>query len=87
MVIRMRSTVIIEDELFRKAKRRAATLNTTLSSVVNQALRESLARPVVEAPAFHMITFGPTTAKARLHREPRDFQAIIEDEDRQSLGR
>jgi hypothetical protein len=37
----MRSTLILDDDLFRKAKRRAAALNTTLSDVVNQALRES----------------------------------------------
>lgn len=33
----MRSTLILDDDLFRKAKRRAAALNTTLSDVVNQA--------------------------------------------------
>jgi len=85
MLTHMRSTVIIEDELFKKAKGRAVALNTTLSDIVNQALRESLAKPDLEAPAFHMITFGKP--KARLHREPREFQVAIEDEDRRSLRR
>jgi hypothetical protein len=85
MITLMRSTVVIEDELFRKAKRRAAALNTTLSDIVNQALRESLSKPMVEPPAFHMITFG--NPKTKLHREPEDLQAIIEEEDRRSLRR
>ena len=45
----MRSTVIIEDELFKTAKRRAAERGTTLSNLVNQALRESLAKPEATA--------------------------------------
>jgi hypothetical protein len=85
MIISMRSTVVIEDELFKKAKQRATALKMTLSEVVNQALRESLSRPVAEAPAFHMITFGDT--KARVHREPSDFEAIIEGEERYRLRR
>jgi hypothetical protein len=83
MLIYMRSTVVIEDELFKKAKQRAAALDTTLSDVVNQALRESLSKPLAEAPAFHMLTFG--NPKARLHREPSDFEMTTEEEDRRSL--
>ncbi len=85
MLTYVRSTVIFEDELFKKAKQRAAALNTTLSDIVNQALRESLAQPVSEAPMFHMITFG--NPKAKRHREPRDFQAVLEEEDRHALRR
>jgi hypothetical protein len=81
----MRSTVIIEDELFKTAKRRAAERGTTLSNLVNQALRESLAKPKTTAPPFRMTTFGDP--KAKIHREPRDYQAVSEDEDRRSLRR
>jgi len=85
MLACMRSTVIIEDELFKKAKRRAAEGGTTLSNLVNQALRESLAKPEAAAPPFRMTTFGDP--KAKVHREPRDYQAVSEDEDRRSLRR
>jgi Bacterial antitoxin of type II TA system, VapB len=81
----MRSTVIIDDELFRKAKRRAAERGTTLSGLVNQALRESLAKPETNAPPFRMTTFGDPRTK--VHREPSDFHAASEDDDRRSLRR
>ena len=85
MLTDMRSTVIIDDELFKKAKQRAAVLNTTLSAVINQALREALSKPTVEAPAFHMITFG--NPRKRVHREPRDHHASLEGDDRESVRR
>ena len=85
MLSSMRSTVVIEDELFKKAKQRAAERGTTLSDLVNQALRESLAKPETAAPPFRMTTFGDP--KTKLHREPRDYQAVSEDEDRRSLRR
>lgn len=85
MLSAMRSTVIIEDELFKRAKRRAAERGNTLSDLVNQALRESLARPEVSAPPFRMTTFGD--AKTKVHHEPEDYDAASEDEDRRSLRR
>ena len=85
MLTFMRSTVIIEDELFKKAKRRAVERRTTFSDLVNQALRESLARPEVTAPPFRMTTFGDP--KKKVHREPRDFHAASEADDRRSLRR
>lgn len=85
MLTSMRSTVIIEDELFKKAKRRAAERGTTFSDLVNQALRESLAKPEAKAPPFRMTTFG--APKTKVHREPRDFHAASEEDDRRSLRR
>lgn len=83
MLARMRSTLIIEDELFKRAKRRAAERGTTLSDVVNQALRESLAKTEVRARPFHMTTFGD--AKKKVHREPNDFHDATDDDDRRTL--
>jgi hypothetical protein len=85
MLISMRSTVVIDDEIFKQAKQRAAALSVTLSEVINQALRESLAKPPVTAPAFHMITFG--NPKAPLHREPKEMQAVLDESDREALRR
>ena len=46
----MRTTVILNDKLLAEAKRLAAARNTTLSEILNEALRERLARPP-ESPA------------------------------------
>ena len=85
MLASMRSTLILDDELFKKAKRRAAERGTTLSEVVNQALRESLAKPESPARPFHMTTFGD--AKKKVHREPADFHDATEVDDVRSLRR
>ncbi len=77
--------MIIDDDLFRKAKRHAAERGTTLSEVVNHALREVLSKPQVSAPPFRMTTFGER--KSKVHREPRDYHTVSEDEDRRSLRR
>jgi len=42
MLLCMRTTIELNDELLRKAKRRAADLGTTLRDVVEQALRAIL---------------------------------------------
>jgi len=78
MLASMRST-------FRKAKRRPVTIGSTLSDVVNQALRESPSRPVGEPSPFEMVTFG--NRKRRVHHEPGDIQAVIENEERGTLRR
>jgi len=40
----MRTTIVIEDELFRELKKRAAEENRTLSEVTQEALRRGLLR-------------------------------------------
>lgn len=56
----MRTTLNIDDDLLRNAKETAARHDRTLTAVVEDALRESLARrrtatrrPAVELPTFH----------------------------------
>jgi hypothetical protein len=83
MLIRMRTTLVLDDELLRQAKRLAAERNTTLSDVVNAALREAFERPAPPAPPFEMITYG--RANAPVQHEPADFADELEDEDRRSL--
>src|SRR5262245_8853975 len=58
MLVCMRTTVVLDDELVKKAKKRAAELRTTLSEVINQALREAVARPISKKTDFKMIVFG-----------------------------
>jgi hypothetical protein len=61
MLFHMRTTLVIDDELFRELKRRAADEGRTLSEVTQEALRLGLAprqarrRPKrVKLPSFHM---------------------------------
>lgn len=55
----MRTTVSISESLLSEAKRVAASSGRTLSQVVEDALRESLARRQVTGRArFCMLTFG-----------------------------
>jgi antitoxin component of RelBE/YafQ-DinJ toxin-antitoxin module len=83
MLIRMRTTLVIDDRLLRQAKRHAAERNMTVSDVVNAALRDVFARAPVIAPPFSMVTYGDE--RARVMHEPIDFAADLEDEDRQRL--
>ena len=84
MIICMRTTLVLDDQLFRQAKRRAAERNLTLSDIVNEALRESLKGPArATASPFSMVTYG--RARGRVHHEPADFAGTLEDEDRDRL--
>lgn len=83
MLIRMRTTLIIDDDLLRQAKGRAAEWKLTVSDVVNHALRESLGRPTRQALPFTLITYG--RSGKRVHHEPSEFDAALEKEDRDRL--
>jgi hypothetical protein len=85
MLIHMRTTLIIDDDLLRKAKLRAAEWNLSVSDVVNNALRECLGRSVRSAAPFSLVTYGRSSQ--RVHREPADFDASLEQEDHDRLRR
>ena len=85
MIICMRTTLIIDDELLRQAKLRAAEWNQTVSDVVNNALRECLGRSARTALPFSLITYGPSGK--RVHHEPSEFAAALESEDQDRLRR
>lgn len=50
----MRTTLNIDDELMRAVKRRAAEEDMTITSVIEQALREWLSPPAGEATPFRL---------------------------------
>jgi hypothetical protein len=79
----MRTTLVLDDGLLRQAKGRAAERNTTVSQVVNEALRESFRRPVDKAPPFSMITYGDPTKRNRL--EPADLSTLLDEQEIESL--
>lgn len=81
----MRTTMVLDDELLRRAKRRAEERGVSVNDIVNESLRESLDRTVPDAPHFSMINWGRPADT--LHHEPADFAALLEDEDRVRLGR
>ena len=83
MLIRMRTTLVLDDNLVRRAKRRAVERSQTLSDVVNEALREALREEPVEAPPFSLVTYGHRARQVR--HEPADFAAALDAEDRERL--
>jgi hypothetical protein len=80
MLIRMRTTLVLDDALLRRAKQRAAERNQTVSDLVNEALRASLDRAQPSAPPFALVTYG--RGSPRVRHEPIDFQLDSDEEDR-----
>ena len=78
MLIRVRTTLVLDDELLRRAKYRAAERNLTVSDVVNQALRAALNEPEPTRAPFAMLTYGAGNAPVR--HEPAEFDPALEDE-------
>lgn len=76
---------MVDDALYKRARERAASLNMTVSDVVNQALREVLAKPLPVATKFEMVTFGDATTQTR--HEPSDFADVLMQDDGHFSGR
>ena len=78
MIICMRTTLVLDTDLAKRAKLRAHTDNTTLSEVVNRALRELLQRQTLTVARFDMVVFGGE--QPTVHHEPGDFDAVAEND-------
>jgi len=85
MLTCMRTTLVLDDTLLRRARQRAAEQDLTLSEVVNEALRETFRATPPTAPPFSMITYGRTDWPT--HHEPTDFAAMLEGEDLEGLAK
>jgi len=79
MRIYMRTTMIIDDDLIRQAKQRAAETGVSLSEIVNRALRDSLSRRVAadSLPVFRMVTFG--RGQPRVDHPPEALARALEE--------
>jgi Ribbon-helix-helix protein, copG family len=79
MLIRMRTTVIIEDGLLERAKKLAAETGQNVSQLVEQSLRDLLDRRV-EAPRrpIRLPVYG---GKKKVNLAPRDIWALTEADD------
>ena len=74
MLLCMRTTIDLNDELLRKAKRQAAKERTTLRDLVERALRTQLERPVRHA-----------RYRLRWRTERGQLQAGVKLDDRDAL--
>ncbi len=83
MIARMRTTLVLDDRLVREAKRRAADTGTTLSEVVNDALREALRPNPRTVVPFEMITYGDPSEP--FHLTPQDIKELQTQDDLDSL--
>ena len=89
MIIFMRTTVQLDDDVFRRAKAAAAAAGVPLSRLIEDSLRENLRRVFADKRArpkrFRMVTFGQ--GERRVAHDVEDFATAAEVEDLRSLGR
>lgn len=83
MLIRMRTTLVLDDALLAQVKRRALERKMTVSDVVNEALRDSLGRSRPTAAPFTLVTYG--RGGERVRHEPGDFDVELETQDEDRL--
>lgn len=85
MRINVRTTILIDDEMLRQAKKRAAEMGISVSDVVNRALRETFSRQASTAtlPPFRMVTFG--RGQAPVDHRPAELARALEEEDERAL--
>lgn len=77
----MRTTLVLDDSVFEKAKKKSSELGMTLSELTTTALRNFLfsrERSNQEKTPFKMVTFG---ADQRIHQTPEEL-AKLRDEGR-----
>ena len=83
----MRTTIILNDKLAAEAKKLAAESNTTLSDIVNEALRERLARPRASGkPAVYRIPVF-SAGSTNVDSSPSELAYVGEKEELESYGR
>ena len=74
MVNRMKTTMNIDDELLRRAKRRAVERGTTVTSIVEEALRDALS--TVERRTEYRLAFPTGGEPGATAFDPADRSAL-----------
>lgn len=72
MLFCMRTTLNLSDALAREAKSRAASEGRTLTSFLEEAIREYLSRPAPAAPSGPLPTYTPKTAGTLVDLDDKD---------------
>jgi len=79
----MRTTIDLEESLLRRARQRATAIGTTLSRLVQEALRAYLRpRPRAARSPFELITCGTVGGRCPT---PGEMQEAVHDEDTAAL--
>lgn len=83
----MRTTLILNDDLVQAAKKRAAERQTSLSALVNEALRESLKAPQRQKPQapYRVATFSPKQTP-KVDTSPAEIYDLLVAEDKEPCG-
>jgi hypothetical protein len=82
----MRTTITLDERLMAQLKRRAAEQGTSVSKLVEQAVRLLVRTPraTAESPTFELVTFG---ANGRFSQRNIDkTSALIEADDLERFG-
>jgi Arc/MetJ family transcription regulator len=84
----MRTTLSIDDDLLHTVKQRAVEAHTSLSDVVNRALRRGLAEQAPSRVAAPTVVYGTTSAEPIDAATLRAREAALENEEAlRKLGR
>ena len=79
MITHMRTTLVLDDRLLTEAKKRAADRRTTVSEVVNDALRDVFARSDKPTRPFRLITYGDPSKP--MHLSVEDIKQLLDDDE------
>lgn len=85
----MRTTITMDERLMAQLKRRAAEQGTSVSRIIEQAVRLFVRTPrtPAESPAFELITFGAGGRFSRLNTDKTSALIEADDLERFASGR
>lgn len=76
MLIVMRTTLVLEQHLYREARKRAADRHSTLSEMVNEGLRLLLSQPVKPRKKVRLVVVGDPSKPVAL--TPARVRALLD---------
>ncbi len=76
----MKTTLVLKDEVVRRAKKRAAEMGLTLSAFAERSIRDALAPRSQPRKAFHFPTFGAAGNKQKRDTSPAEIKELLSDD-------